>query len=254
VKRRSFIVALVLASVLAWRVPRPVTIYLAGDSTMAEKVPERRPETGWGEALPRFFRQGEVRIVNGAANGRSTRTFIAEGRWRGIIDSLDRGDYVFVQFGHNDEAVDRPDRYTPPDDYRANLVRMVSDVRAEGAIPVLFTPVRRRKFDASGRLVDTHGVYPDLVRSVARELDVPLIDMHRSSAELLQRFGPDSSARLFLQVEPGETPNFPSGIHDNTHFRPLGAELMAKLAADGIRAEVPALATHLVSLPEPPPR
>ena len=244
-RRHAILFVACLVAVLGWRQPHHVTLWLAGDSTMAAKEATRRPEMGWGEALPQYFQPGDVRIVNRAANGRSTRTFIAEGRWRGITDSLVAGDYVFIQFGHNDEAVDKPDRYTPPSDYRANLVRMVNDVRAHGALPVLLTPVRRRKFSATGQLVDTHGEYPDLMRSVAAELHVPLIDMHRTSAELLQRYGPDSSATLFLQVEAGETPNFPQGIHDNTHFRPRGADEMARLAVAGIRAEVPALAVHL---------
>jgi len=224
---------------------RPVTIYLAGDSTMAEKRPDRRPETGWGEMLQQHFRPGTVRVVNRAMNGRSTRTFIAEQRWQGIVDSLRKGDYVFIQFGHNDEAQDKPDRYTPPDDYRRNLARMVADARARQALPVLLTPVRRRKFDGAGRLVDTHGEYPDIVRAVAAEQRVPLIDMHRASAELLQRLGADSSRALFLQLAAGEHPNYPAGVEDNTHFEPLGAELMARLAVDGIRERKLGLAKRL---------
>jgi lysophospholipase L1-like esterase len=228
--------ALALVALLAMARPAAdVTVYLAGDSTMAHKLAEKRPETGWGEMLPPFLAP-TVRVSNQAMNGRSTRTFIAEGRWQAIIDSAHAGDFVFIQFGHNDEAVDKPDRYTPPADYRANLVRMVADVRARGASPILFTPVRRRKFDDAGQLVDTHGEYPDIVRAVAAEQGVPLVDMHKSTAELLSRFGRDSSALLFLQVEPGETPNYPAGVHDNTHFRPRGATEVARLAAAGLRA------------------
>jgi lysophospholipase L1-like esterase len=238
--------ALLLVAAVAWS-SEPITVYLAGDSTMAIKRADRRPETGWGEALPQFFRDGEVRVDNRAANGRSTRSFIAEGRWKGITDALREGDYVFIQFGHNDEAKDRLDRYATPAEYRTNLERMVDEVRAKKGQPVLFTPVQRRKFDKDGKLVDTHGEYPGIVRAVAAERGVPLIDMHRSSAEVLQRYGPDSSAKLFLQVEVGETPNYPTGVHDNTHFRPLGAELMARLAVDGIRSLKLGLADHLKS-------
>src|SRR6476620_6233069 len=154
----------------------PITVFLAGDSTMAEKLPTKRPETGWGERLQRSFDSTQVRIENHAKNGRSTRTFISEGLWQEIVDRIKPGDYVFIQFGHNDESKEKVDRYTPPDDYRSNLARMVSDVRAKHGIPVLLTPVRRRKFDATGQLVDTHGEYPDLTRSVATALHVPLID------------------------------------------------------------------------------
>ena len=234
---------LVLAVLAGTR--EPITIYIAGDSTAAEKLPEKRPETGWGEKLQQYFAPSDVLVEDDAKNGRSTRTFLSEGLWQGIVDHMRPGDYVFIQFGHNDESKEKVDRYTPPDDYRANLVRMVNDVRSKQGFPVLLTPVYRRKFDAQGKVVDQHGVYPGIVRSVAAELKVPLIDMHRSSGELLQRIGPDSSLKLFLQLEPEENPNYPQGVHDNTHFRPLGAELMAGLAVDGIRERVPGLAAHL---------
>jgi len=213
----------------------PVTIYLAGDSTMAQKLPEKRPETGWGEALGSFFHENSVRIDNRAKNGRSTRTFISEGLWQGIIDSLHKGDFVFIQFGHNDESKEKTDRYTSPADYRANLIRFVNEVRTKRATPVLLTPVMRRRFDDKGVFFDTHGEYPDIVRAVAREYHVPLIDMHRKSEAVLKRYGAEPSRRLFLQLKPGENPNYPDGIEDNTHFSPEGAQVMAGLAVDGIR-------------------
>ncbi|MEO8334944.1 MAG: rhamnogalacturonan acetylesterase [bacterium] len=224
--------------------PRPITVYLAGDSTMAEKAADKRPETGWGEKLGQYFRPDDVRIANRAMNGRSTRTFIAEGRWQAIADSLVAGDYVFIQFGHNDESPAKVGSYTPPDDFKRNLTRMVADVRAKGAFPVLFTPVQRRRFNDEGRLEDTHGDYPGYTRSVAAELKVPLIDMLVSSGEVLSSFGADSSTKLFLQLEPGAHPNYPQGVKDNTHFNPFGAELMARLAVDGIKALRIDLASH----------
>ena len=243
---RSLALLLATLAVTAFgRAAAPITIWLAGDSTAAQKLPTKRPETGWGEMLGQYFRQDEVRIANRALNGRSTKTFISEGHWQAIVDSLHAGDYVFIEFGHNDESVDKGERYTPPDDFKANLRRMVSDVRARGGFPVLLTPVRRRKFDDRGRLVDTHGEYPFYTRGVATELHVPLIDMHALSARILEEFGADSSVKLFLQVEKGENPNYPEGVHDNTHFRPLGAELMARCAVDGIRTALPELASHL---------
>ena len=214
---------------------KPITIFLAGDSTMAQKLPEKRPETGWGEMLGEYFRVGKVIIDNRALNGRSTRTFISEGRWQAIVDALRPGDYVFIQFGHNDESKEKTDRYTPPADYRTNLIKFVSEVRAKKATPVLLTPVMRRRFDKEGQLQDTHGEYPDIVRSVAAEYKVALIDMHRSSAAVLAKYGAEESRKLFLQLKPGENLNYPKGIEDNTHFNPLGAKVMARLAADGIR-------------------
>ena len=213
----------------------PITVYLAGDSTMAEKLPEKRPETGWGEALQGFFDSDKVRIENHAKNGRSTRTFIEENLWQAIVDELKKGDYVFIEFGHNDAAKDRTDRYTPPEDYRKNLVRFITEVRQKDAIPVLLTPVMRRRFDNDGKFQDSHGEYPDIVRAVAAQHKTPLIDMHRKSEEVLKQYGPEESKKLFLQLKPGENANYPNGIQDNTHFSPLGAEIMARLATEGIR-------------------
>ena len=214
---------------------QPVTIFLAGDSTMAAKQPEKRPETGWGEMLGQHFKVGSIRIENRAANGRSTKTFIAEGKWQSIIDALRKGDYVFIQFGHNDSSKDKGERYTPPEDYRRNLVRFVDEVKAHGGYPILLTPVMRRRFDKNGKFYDTHGEYPDIVRSVAREQHVSLIDMHRKSETVIIRYGVEGSRKLFLQLKSGENANYPNGVDDNTHFSPLGAEEMAEIAVEGLR-------------------
>ncbi|HKG13222.1 MAG TPA: hypothetical protein VKB12_07775, partial [Pyrinomonadaceae bacterium] len=129
---------------------------------------------------------------------------------------------------------------------RANLVRFVKEARERKATPVLFTPVMRRKFTKEGAFVDQHGVYPGIVREVAAELKVPLIDMHRMSEQVLVKLGPDESRKLFLQLKPGENPNYPNGIEDNTHFNPLGAELMARLAVEGMRERKLGLAKYLL--------
>lgn len=213
----------------------PVIIYLAGDSTMAQKMPDKRPETGWGEALQKYFNIEKVKIDNHAQNGRSTRSFIAENRWQAISDKLKAGDYVFIQFGHNDAAKNRPDRYTTPEDYRKNLTRFINEVREKKANPVLFTPVMRRRFDAEGKFEDSHGEYPDIVRSVATENKVPLIDMHRKSERVIKQYGVEESKKLFLHLKPEENANYPKGLEDNTHFSPLGADIMAGLAVEGIR-------------------
>ncbi len=159
----------------------PLTVFLTGDSTAAKKLPEKRPETGWGEMFQQFFDENKVVIENHAMNGRSTRTFISEGRWQMVIDKLKKGDYVFIQFGHNDQSKDKVDRYTPPDDFKNNLRKFVAEVRAKNAIPVLLTPVMRRRFDKDGKFYDVHGEYPDLTRSVAKELKVQLLDLHKKT-------------------------------------------------------------------------
>jgi lysophospholipase L1-like esterase len=223
-----------------------ITVYLAGDSTMAQKTDDKRPETGWGEMLQQHFDSQKVKIDNRAQNGRSTKSFIDEGRWQAIVEDLKRGDYVFIEFGHNDEKSDKPAVYAAANtDYRNNLIKFVTEVRAKKAFPVLLTPVMRRKFDEKGNLVDTHGEYPDAVRRVAAELKVPLIDMHRLSEKLLTDLGVENSRKLFLQLKPNENANYPKGVEDNTHFNPNGAEAMAKLAIAEIKKQKIGLRKYL---------
>lgn len=224
------IAAIMVASALAS--PR-ITIHLAGDSTMAEKTAERRPETGWGEALQQYFSEEHIRIENYAKGGRSTRTFIEEGRWQSLIERVRAGDYVVIQFGHNDEVPSKTDRYTPPDQYRANLTRFVNEVRARNATPILMTPVARRKFDRDGKAAETHVEYSAIVREVAAQEGVAFVDMDRKSQARLTQHGVEPSRKLFLHLRAGEHPNFPDDIEDNTHFSPDGAEAMAVLAIEG---------------------
>ncbi|PAP75403.1 pectinesterase family protein [Rubrivirga marina] len=231
--------------------PRPVHVFVAGDSTAADKRAERRPETGWAERLQSYFDTDDVRVVNLARNGRSTRTFLEEGRWASLLEEVRPGDVVLIQFGHNDQSESKPDRYTPPDAFQANLRRFVADVRAKEATPVLMTPVVRRRFDDAGRFHDVHGEYPDLTRAIAEETGAPLVDLHRSSEAALRAWGAEGSKDLFLVFGPGEHANYPDGLDDNTHFSPLGASVMARLAAEGIRDAGLGLADHLL-LDAPP--
>ncbi len=226
----SIIILTLVFSVFVVAQKKTIVVYLAGDSTMAEKLPEKRPETGWGEKLQQYFDVEKVKIENHAQNGRSTKTFIAENRWQTVIDKLKKGDFVFIEFGHNDESKDKGERYTPPADFKRNLERMIGDVRAKKAFPILLTPVVRRRFDKDGKFYDTHGEYPNLTRSAAKELKVSLIDMHRASEKLLIEAGAEKSKKLFLILQPNESLNYPNGLDDNTHFSPLGAEEMARLA------------------------
>ena len=248
-KRNGLFALWVVALCCAFTQVQPITIYLVGDSTMAQKQVDRRPETGWGEALQQWFDIDHVRVVNLARNGRSTRTFISENRWQEIAMGAKKGDYVLIQFGHNDAAKDRPDRYTPPDEYRANLVRLVNDVRAREATPVLLTPVMRRRFRPSGEFYDSHGEYPDIVRGVAQQMKVALIDMQRRSELVIKQHGAAASKKLFLILQPGEHANYPQGIDDNTHFSSMGAELMAAQVAEGIRELKLPVAQRLRKLP-----
>jgi len=205
----------------------PVAVYLIGDSTIADKVPSVYPETGWGTPFKIFF-DSTVVVENHAKNGRSTRTFISENRWQPIATKLREGDYVFMQFGHNDESKEKVDRYTSPEDYKNNLKKFINETRAKKANPVLLTPVARRKF-VDGKVQETHAEYSALVREVAMTENVPLVDLDERSKVLLQQFGEEQSKLLFLQLEPGEHPNYPDGKNDNTHFSELGARKIAQL-------------------------
>ncbi len=203
------------------------TLHLAGDSTMAIKAPYMRPETGWGEPFADFF-AAPLRIHNHAMNGRSTRTFLEEGRWQALLDALNAGDFVLIQFGHNDESRNKPDRYTTPEAFKQNLQRFVADVRAKQATPILLTPLTRRQFDADGKVLETHE-YSSLVREVAQQAKVSWIDLDALSRAHFAKMGIERSAARFLHLAAGEHPFYPAGVSDNTHLSPLGASEVAIL-------------------------
>ncbi|MEZ4884021.1 MAG: rhamnogalacturonan acetylesterase [Chitinophagales bacterium] len=209
-------------------------IYLAGDSTMSEKEPKARPETGWGEMLGDYFEDG-IKIENHAKNGRSSKSFIFESRWDTIVGKLKKNDIVFIQFCHNDSSPTKKERYSTPEEYRKNLIKFVTDTRQKKATPVLFTPVVRRRFNEEGEFEESHGEYPDIIRSIAKEYKVSLIDMQKSSKKALIEMGEDASKKLYMILEKGESANYPDGKEDNTHFSPTGANLMASLAVQDIR-------------------
>lgn len=212
--------------------PDKITLYLVGDSTCAEKEVNAYPEAGWGMPFQYFFNDTVV-VQNHAKNGRSTKTFMEEGRWDAILKDLKKGDWVFIQFGHNDEVPSKVDRYTTPDQYQSNLRKYVADTRKKGANPVLLTPVTRRSWE-NGVLVDSHSQYAQLVRDVAKDQNVPLIDMTVKSMQLVNNFGESRSVLLYHHLAPGEHPNYPNGKTDDTHFNELGARKMAQLVLDGM--------------------
>lgn len=230
----NWVIGSIMVVLLAWTAPPDsITVYLIGDSTMANKETKALPETGWGMPFKYFF-DATVTVDNRAKNGRSTRTFIAENLWQPVADQVKEGDYVFIQFGHNDEAKEKTDRYTTPDDYKKNLAKFITETRLKKATPVLLTPVARRRFDNVGRVLESHAEYAPLVAEVAQQLKVPFIDLNAKSKALLQDYGVEKSKRLFLYLKPGEHPNYPDGKEDNTHFSELGARLMAQLVLEEI--------------------
>lgn len=216
--------------------PKEYTLHLVGDSTMADKEnPEFNPEFGWGQVLPEFF-DGNVTIVNHAKNGRSTKSFIEEGRWQQVMDDLNVGDYVFIQFGHNDQKTNKPERYANAySGYRANLEKMITEVKAAGATPIIFSSIVRRNFNADGVLEDTHGAYPFVARTIAKEMSVPFVDMQVSSEKLVNELGDEPSKALYFWVPANTNDYFPKGKQDNTHFSKQGAQAMCQLALDEMK-------------------
>lgn len=213
---------------------KKIKIFLAGDSTIAIKDTKAFPETGWGMPFVQFW-DSTVTVVNKAKNGRSTKTFLSEGLWKSIMDEAKEGDYVIIQFGHNDESVEKKERYSTPDTFKMNLNRFIKETREKKVTPILFTPVSRRKFDKDGKAVATHEQYSALVREVAKETGVLFIDLDEKSKALYQQFGPEHSKLLFLQLQPGEHPNYPEGKNDNTHFNELGARMIAQIVLKELR-------------------
>jgi len=226
---------------------KKITVYLIGDSTMADKEVSAYPETGWGMPFHYFF-DSTVVVDNRAKNGRSTRTFIEEGRWKPVVEHLNPGDYVLIQFGHNDEVPTKKS-YTTPEQFTANMVKFVTESRDKKAVPVLITPVARRKFDSSGKIEETHAIYTQLVKDVAAKYKVPLIDLDAKSQELVQQFGPESSKYLYNYLSPGENPHYPEGHKDDTHFSELGARKMAEIVLSEIKNLDLGLANHIRVVP-----
>lgn len=239
--RKSHSVLIALFFLFAFIAPRgkKITIWMIGDSTMSIKDEKAWPEMGWGVPFAHFF-DSSVTVSNHARNGRSTRTFITEGLWEKVISQVKAGDYVFIQFGHNDEVPTKASA-TKPEEFKGNLERFIRETRNKQALPVLFTPVARRKFDTAGKITGTHDQYAAIVRTVAKEQQLPLIDMDIKSQQLLQLMGPETSKLLFLWLTPGENPNYPSGKQDDTHFNELGARRMAELALADIKNILPEL-------------
>lgn len=216
--------------------PQTMKLFLAGDSTVTDQAESGYPYAGWGQTLPALFKH-DVCVDNHAISGRSSRSFIQEGRLDVILKELKAGDFLFIQFGHNDEKND-PARGTEPfTTYKEHLRRYIDGARAKDARPVLITPIQRRYFESDGTLSDTHGDYTVAVRELAEECEVPLFDLAERSRQLFEQAGVEGTKDIFMWVLPGEYLNFSSGVEDNTHFQESGAIRIAQLAADWIRQE-----------------
>lgn len=206
-------------------------IFLAGDSTVASCPPHEAPMAGWGQVAAKFFNEN-ITIVNAAKGGRSSNSFIEEGLLDGIWEAIAPGDYLFIQFGHNDQKEFGTKPWTTFPHY---LTQYIDGARERGAIPVLVTSVQRRTFGEDGMIHSSLGEYPDSMRKLADEKDVPLIDLHEKTKTLYESYGPDRSTELFTWLAPGENGNYPDGVQDNTHFCETGARAVASLVVEGIK-------------------
>jgi len=222
-------------------------VWLVGDSLTSQKRREKRPETGWGMPFTDMF-GSEVTIENRAVNGHSTQRFIDEGRWDEVVSELTDGDWVLLQFGHNDESQKRY-TYTTPEQFAANLHRFVAEIRGCDAHPVLLTPVTRRRFDAQGTVPLTHP-YSPVVCDVAEASATPILDIDTASRGLLESLGPDLSTLAYLHLQAGEHPNYPAGVSDDTHLNELGARLVAQSVLTALCAAGVPWATAAMSRPE----
>lgn len=241
-----FLVALSCVALTATAQSNRITLHMIGDSTMANKpIIPANPERGWGQMLPMYFKDS-VRVENYAQNGRSSKTFIAEGRWDKVLAALKPGDFVIIQFGHNDEKTNDVNRGTAPfGEYTTNLVRFIRESREHKATPILATPTARRKFDETGLLTNSHGVYPEAVRKVAEAEKVPLLELCTATENLLRQLGLESSKRLFDWIPAREFAVDSKALEDDTHFNAYGASRVCDLAVVELEAKVPELAAHL---------
>lgn len=264
-KIHLFCVMLAVLFLSAFKSDRVITIFMIGDSTMANKTLDAgNLERGWGHVLGGYFTE-DVRVDNHALNGRSSKSFIDEGHWDEVVSKIKPGDYVFIQFGHNDEKP-KPDRHTDPGTtFDENLRKFVRETREKGGIPVLFNSVVRRNFgenpnaiaaddfrpekadavEEGDTLIDTHGKYLDSPRNVAKEMGVAFIDLNKATKELVESMGVEGSKKLFMWVPAGVSPACPKGRQDNTHFNIYGARQVAKLAVQAIEKQIPELGKYV---------
>lgn len=217
---------------------KPVIIHMVGDSTMADREDTTiTPERGWGQLFPTFLSE-KVIVKNYAKNGRSTRSFIAEGRWDNALANVHRGDFVLIQFGHNDTKQTDSTRYTSIEQYQANLTKMINDVKKKKATPILLTPIARRYFfKETGELVNRHGGYVNAARRVAEAEKITLIDLNTLTSQWLAQEGDSASVKYFCHIPKGVYAKYPDGKIDNTHLSLQGALQVAELAAQDIQRQ-----------------
>ena len=272
--RKYIVLSVIAALVLVFSAAvedKTTTIFIIGDSTAAKKdLSTGSPERGWGMALQCYFDSAYIRVDNHAVNGRSSKSFIDEGRWDKVLSAMKPGDYVIIQFGHNDEKPTVERHTDPGSTFDYNLAKFVRETRERGGIPILMNPVVRRNFaqkplkndddeklrnttfaDGSklvegDSLIDTHGLYKVAPRDVARRMNCHFIDANQITHDLEQSLGVEGSKKLHMWYKPGEEPSLPQGRQDNTHYNIYGARVVAKLLAGALIEEIPVLSKYYV--------
>lgn len=230
--KNLFVLFIIVLFSLSFIKPVKTNIWLIGDSTMAAKKPERKPESGWGVSLA-YFVNSKALIHNHAASGRSTLSFINEGRWNTVYDSIQKGDYVVIQFGHNDKKNEAKLHTEPFGTFKINLRKFIEESRKKGANPIICSSIVRRHFDGKGNLLDTHGDYINAAKEIATETKTPYIDMEGLTKKLVSEMGPDKSKEIY---------NFTNRKQDSTHVNLKGANLIADLFVKETKKELLSIA------------
>jgi pectinesterase len=270
---KKLLIAAVTLLILTAATPvKKTTIFVIGDSTAANKdLSKGKTERGWAQMLQMYFDSTMIRVDNHAVNGRSSKSFINEGRWDRVVSLIKPGDYVIIQFGHNDEKP-KADRHTDPGStFDYNLAKFVRETRERGGIPVLMNCVVRRNFFVNApendddeklrtqtfkdgvkmvegdSLIDTHGLYRVAPRDVAQRMNCYFVDANKITHDLEQGLGTEASKKLHMWYRPGEEPTEPKGKQDNTHYNIHGATVVAGLLADALCEEIPLLSKYRVS-------
>ena len=272
--KEAVIFSILLSAVLLFTAAtkdHTTTIFVIGDSTAAKKdTTTGKVERGWAMMLQNCFDPDYIVVDNHAVNGRSSKSFIDEGRWDKVLEKIQPGDYVIIQFGHNDEK-SQPARHTDPGStFDYNLAKFVRETREHGGIPVLMNSVVRRNFmvkapviaddeqlrsstfkdgakmEEGDTLIDTHGLYAQAPRDVAKRMNCYFVDANRITHDLEQGLGKDASKKLHMWFLPGEEPSEPKGKQDNTHYNKYGAKVVANLLADALCEEIPLLKPHRI--------
>ncbi|URZ16537.1 rhamnogalacturonan acetylesterase [Clostridium felsineum] len=218
-------------------ITKTISIFLAGDSTVANYPANEAPMAGWGQLIGKYFKENII-IRNYALPGRSSKSFIDEGVLDKILKEIKENDYLLIQFGHNDEKKYDPSRYSNPDNsYKEYLKQYINGARQHGAIPILITPVSRRTFDKNNNIECSHGKYPDSMKDLANTEQVTLIDLTRISKNYFESLGAEKTKNIFLHLKPGENKNYINGVNDNTHFHENGANEIGHLIVKELKSD-----------------